>query len=497
MSRILSVLSSILLLVLLASSSDCAALARQRTPGKQVVVIGGGVAGLSAAYSLRERGCDVVVLEKGERVGGRVVSGHRGPLIYAKGTEYLGKPEGRLAQLIAALKLKPRELRAPMDAHSHAGKLYWGDDGLALLLIQGSSVAEFNRFVSTVLRLYAGYEEVPKLAPSSPLWALDDLSARQWFKANGLAPIYQEVYNVASRGLFGASIDEISALSFLAEIAFDFEGTAAVASADDLENTPDEPGERTGAYSFVGGIAEVTDALGAHLGPERVRLHATAESVTKSGQRYVVRWRDRNHQLQTLEADAVVSAVPAPVALKLAPTLLSAEQRQLLGGVAYAQYLTVALFSAVPIFDQAFDLAVPDGMFFTDVYDGSWVQRANTKGWPKKQAEYVVTLYVAPAKAADRELLSLTDEAVLKRTLADLDKLFPGASAKVHGHDIQRFPYGYPVMGPGAYRKMTALHAATSGGLALAGDYLMYPTFEAAVETGHMAAKQVLAYLKR
>ena len=41
-----------------------------------VVVIGGGIAGLSAAWALRNR--DVVVLEASDRVGGRIRSERRG-----------------------------------------------------------------------------------------------------------------------------------------------------------------------------------------------------------------------------------------------------------------------------------------------------------------------------------------------------------------------------------------------------------------------------------
>ena len=43
---------------------------------KSVVVIGGGLAGLSAAITLQEAGRDVEIFEGGDRVGGRVASDH-------------------------------------------------------------------------------------------------------------------------------------------------------------------------------------------------------------------------------------------------------------------------------------------------------------------------------------------------------------------------------------------------------------------------------------
>lgn len=48
--------------------------AARRAP--RVLVVGAGIAGLSAAYGLRRRGFDVVVLEARSRVGGRIETGH-------------------------------------------------------------------------------------------------------------------------------------------------------------------------------------------------------------------------------------------------------------------------------------------------------------------------------------------------------------------------------------------------------------------------------------
>ena len=40
----------------------------------KVVIIGAGFAGLAAAYRLKQKGCQVVILESRNRVGGRVFS---------------------------------------------------------------------------------------------------------------------------------------------------------------------------------------------------------------------------------------------------------------------------------------------------------------------------------------------------------------------------------------------------------------------------------------
>jgi monoamine oxidase len=51
-----------------------ASLADNRGPRKRVVVLGAGIAGLVAAYELKQQGHDVIVLEAQNRVGGRILT---------------------------------------------------------------------------------------------------------------------------------------------------------------------------------------------------------------------------------------------------------------------------------------------------------------------------------------------------------------------------------------------------------------------------------------
>lgn len=55
---------------------------------KRVVVIGAGMAGLSAALHLREAGANVTVFESSDRVGGRTNSEHHDGYLYERGTQF-------------------------------------------------------------------------------------------------------------------------------------------------------------------------------------------------------------------------------------------------------------------------------------------------------------------------------------------------------------------------------------------------------------------------
>lgn len=463
-------------------------------PDHDVIIVGGGIAGLTAAYSLPKR-ADVKLLEKNDRVGGRTVSGVYGQFHYAKGTEYLGKPRGALRKVIRKMRQRAQMIPSPMDAAFADGRIFYGSEGLAKYLIEKSSLEEYNRFVSTIQKYSKQYDEVPDFEEDSSLAGLDDITARQWFVDQGFNQVYQERYNVASRGLFGASMEEISALSYIPEIAFDYIGMRRVRDVEQLEEETEIGEDKTHAYSFTTGITQLTTALGNALG-ERLTLNATVLAVTMDGDLYQVVYRDAQGQQHVLTSYAVILAVPAPVALQIAPTVLSDEQKTIMGQVEYSSYATLSLFSETAIFDQAFDLSVPDGLFFTDLYDSTWVQKFYQSDG-QNNGTYIACAYVAPLSYKDHSLDTMPETEIVNRVKADLDTVLPGSGAKVTGHDLHRFQYAYPVMTLGAYKRLTRLHEVTDGLLQLAGDYMIYPTFEAAADSGHRAARKLKKALRR
>lgn len=456
------------------------------------IIVGGGIAGMTAAYYLQDY--DIKVLEKRSHVGGRAFSGKYKGFTYAKGTEYLGTPEGPLKKIVHELKLTVREIPYPADIHYADGKYYYGEMGKALLLVKKSSLGSYNRFVSKVQWVYRSYDDIPDFDLESKIARLDDITARQWFQENKFPKIYTDTYNVTFKGLFGATIDEISALSALTEIAFDYEGSEPVETLHELKNDP-KPGKYpTGMYSFDRGIAEIPLAIAEHLG-DKVQTESTVVDVRMSDDAYRVTYKDRENKNHTATADIVILATPAPVSLRIARKVLTVAQKEITAQVSYAPYITVALFSEEPIFNKGFDLALPDGMFFTDIYDATWTERFYNDHLRDIRAS-VTTVYIAPKSYRDTSLMSMPEETILKKLYTDLETIFPNIKKLVKGYDLIRFQYGYPVMTPGAYRRLTRLHAISNEGVFLAGDYMIYPTFEAAAVSGMLAAERAEEWLE-
>ncbi len=457
-----------------------------------VIIVGAGIAGLTSAYYLSQK-YHIKVLEKNNRVGGRAVTSVYNGLSYAKGTEYLGKLSGPLKQIAKQLKVKPVQIPSPMDAHYFNNKFYYGDEGIALMFIRNSSLKQFNNFALTMLKYASQYKEIPELNLKSSIAELDNISTEQWFRKMKLPAIYYDRFNTASRGLFGANLSEISALSFIPEAAFDYEGFEKITDADDLTNKAVKGRDNTDSYTFKTGITEITNAIAKHLG-SKIRLNSRVISVKRKNKRYIIQYK-QNGKMKQLTAKLLILATPAPVTLKIAKQALTNEQAEILTQVPYANYITVALYSQTPIFTKAFDLAVPDKFFFTDVYDSTWVQKFYDRSLTNKK-KYIVGVYIAPKSYKDKKLLALSDKQILSKVYKDLEKIFPGARTKVSGYDIHRFQYAYPIMTIGAYQRLTKLHRISKDPLFLAGDYMIYPTFEAAADSGYLAAEKAYQWFE-
>src|ERR1700751_444476 len=72
-----------------------------------VIVIGGGIAGLGAAVRLKDRGLEPMVLEAESRVGGRMTTGRVNGFGIDRGVTLFGNAFRSMRALVKRLKLSP------------------------------------------------------------------------------------------------------------------------------------------------------------------------------------------------------------------------------------------------------------------------------------------------------------------------------------------------------------------------------------------------------
>ncbi|MFA6222595.1 MAG: NAD(P)/FAD-dependent oxidoreductase [Desulfomonilaceae bacterium] len=454
----------------------------------EIVVLGGGMAGLTAAYFLKDR--DVVLLEKSDHFGGRISSGSFGGFSYPQGPAYIGIPQGPIETMINELALEPLEIPEPSEGFYYDGKVYFGAKEMAGLFAQRSSAEEYHRFVSTVRKLSKMYEDSDYSALPEELAELDRISAKEWFEKEKFPPIFMEIYESQALGLFGSGLARVSALSFIPEIGFQFESPDLENHEKDSEHDEETPDveKESGAFTFESGLTELPEAIAKKLG-DKARLDCAVTSIKEKDKVYEIQYVDKSGREGTMQANAVIVAVPAPVALEIAAPVLTKEQRKILGSIQYAGLTTVTLFSDSPIFDRSFNLGVGNGFIFTDLYDSSWVPRAYDPERNKNQ-ERALCAYV-PDSANHDGADQLNDQQLIDKVIEGIEKIFPGSRSRIKGHDVKRVRLAYPIMPPGGYERLARLNDINQGKFLLAGDYMIYPTLEASAESGYLAAARL------
>jgi monoamine oxidase len=211
------------------------------TDRQDVVVVGGGLAGLAAARTLQAAGLDPLVFEARNRVGGKADSEHTayGDVI-ERGGQWVGADQGRVTALIDEFDLETRQQYADGAV---LGRL--GDDRTV-----ADTYEELLRSLpeESVTELFSAFEEIercvelvpraaPQDAPNAAEW--DSLTLQTWIERQFETAAAQAAFERMIPGIYTAEPGAISFLFFCyyARTAGGFDMVAGLDPAQDSHAT--------------------------------------------------------------------------------------------------------------------------------------------------------------------------------------------------------------------------------------------------------------------
>ncbi|XP_049623225.1 amine oxidase [flavin-containing] B [Suncus etruscus] len=266
-----------------------------------VIVVGGGISGMSAAKLLHDSGLNVVVLEARDRVGGRTYTIRNQKVKYVDlGGSYVGPTQNRILRLAKELGLETYKINEEQRLIHHVKGKSYPFRGPFPPMWNPITILDYNNLWRTMDDM--GQEipsEAPWKAPLAEEW--DRMTMKQlldkicWTKAaKRFATLFVNL-------CVTAETHEISALWFLWYVKL-CGGTTRIIS------TTNGGQER----KFVGGSGQVSERIMELLG-DQVKLERPVIHIDQTGKTIVV--ETLNHEIY--EAKYVISAVPPTLGMKI------------------------------------------------------------------------------------------------------------------------------------------------------------------------------------
>jgi phytoene dehydrogenase-like protein len=411
----------------------------------KTIIVGAGLAGLTCAKVLGERGAEVAVFEASDGVGGRVRTDGQNGFLLDRGFQVYFTSYPVAGRHLDHGALDFRSFDPGVIVHRGSESSVLSDplrDPKSLVPSIVSDAATFGDKLRTLdLVMRTPSEKISAGAEDGEA----DTSTLEYLEAAGLSERY---INSFFRPFYGGIFLNRELTTSARVLRFTLSMLAT---------------GRTVVPAL--GMGEIPRQLASHLTEGTVQLNSPVESLLRDEERVVgVRAAGSDH-----EADAVVVATEAPTARDLTGEAVP----EVAVGEVCLYYETDGLGSGKKIL-----LNAEDGAFVNNAVEISNVS--------EKYAPPGRHLLSAVALTG----LDLPDDDIYRRGIEDLSRWYPGADFRPLA--LYRIPYGQFAQPPGIHGRLPENRTGASG-LFLAGEYTEDASINGSMLSGERAAGAVIA----
>jgi monoamine oxidase len=440
-----------------------------------IAIIGGGIAGLSCAWRLRQAGIAADIYDAAPRLGGRIITDHAGfaGQHIELGGEFIDSEHSYMLGLAAALEIPLLDFKTDDQQLDDFNAFIAGT-----LLTRKTLASAFAPFAAAIEResgrLPKG-EIDAKWKQNRRALELDRMPLAQWLDGVGDKGPMRRVLEVAYTAEFGLDPQDNNALNLLLLISSD-------ADKIDLFGDSDERFHAVGGNDrIVSGLAARIDATRIHPGHALERVRATADG------RYALAFA-KGGASSEITADHAVFALPFTMLRRVQlDVALPEAKRQAIDGLGYgANSKLICGFSARPWRSSG-----SSGIVYTDLpFQSCWEASRLQQG-----AGGVIANFTGGEAAR-----SISAGPLAQRRddfLGQFGRAFPGAGACATGKALriawhqQPFVNGsYSAYRVGQYATIAGEEAAAVGRLHFCGEHAC-PEYQGFMEGSARSAARV------
>jgi protoporphyrinogen oxidase len=373
----------------------------------RVGVIGGGMAGLTAAYELAKRGCRVAVFERDTQLGGQAGTFAVNGTLVERFYHHLFTSDRHIAGLMAELGIADRlRWRPSRMGIFHGGRPY--PFGTPLDLVRFSPLSLLDRLRFGLIVVYLGrYKNWRRL---------EAVTAKDWLLKYGGRSLYDVIYGPLLRGKFGESHERVSMTWFWGKIYLRGQSRSGGGGMKELLGYPE------GSFQVI--IDALEQAI-LRLGGTIHRGAAVQRVVVSAG-------RATGLQVQlapgdepapsdgVLPFDRVIATTPSHVFIRLVPELPAAYLAKL-RGIDYLSAVCLTLQLRHPLSSIYWMNVTDRSMPFVGVIEHTNFIPADVYGGTH-------LVYVSNYLSRDHPLYKLAPEELLQAYLPALKRINPAFS---------------------------------------------------------------------
>jgi monoamine oxidase len=460
------------------TSDKCCAVELERT--YDAIIVGAGIAGLTAAYTLDENGLDTLVLESNDYAGGRIRTIHYGDVYAESGALVVTEEEPETLELLQ--KLGRDEF---IELGLHGAEIFFGKKFVKLSRVDAGIGS--LKDIASLFRLFRasladGGKTLPVpgprfyLAYRRALRAMNDLSKNIEF------PYKPYLHEEADKISFGQFLDRFHP-DLKAYVDLQLKVTAGALS-DEISlywGLVTFNWNIDGKFYFLrGGTSRLPEAIASALS-ERVQLGAKVESVSETESCTEVKFVCRGGKIHTARAQKVVMATPPSVVLKLAEGL-NEEKKNALAAVRFGAYIPVQLHCRTRFWQDRISTGYLNsaGLVFADLVDGTRAQAGQ---------DGILIAFIGGPEAA--RLIDAPESEIIEETLRDLALIFPNFESEIIKIRVFKWREAIPYLDTETGHRLETLRRP-HGKIHFCGDYTQGAGINDSVVSGQLAASQIL-----